>query len=162
MRPRDGGFDNNMNMNQDGVSSGTASTGSTDSAAADFSKGMHRRPEDIQIPSDIAGTTGTSQIGSTQTGQTTSDMAEMPGTSQDGSTQTGQMQDNYMPSDTNHGGMTGTSLQQQQDQPQEEEDQTDEAKTNAEPVDLKTWCILGGCALLLIAGIAIGTLYKRH
>ena len=141
MRPRGGGFDNNTNMNQDGVSSGTASTGSTDSAAADFSKDMHRRPEDSQMPSDIAGTTGTSQ---------------------DGSTQTRQMQDNYMPSDTSHGGMTGTSLQQQQDQPQEEEDQIDEAKTNAEPVDLKTWCILGGCALLLIAGIAIGTLYKRH
>ena len=46
MRPRGGGFDNNTNMNQDGVSSGTASTGSTDSAAADFSKDMHRRPED--------------------------------------------------------------------------------------------------------------------
>ena len=93
------------------------------------------------MPSDIAGTTATSQ---------------------DGSTQTGQMQDNHMPSDTNHGGMTGTSLQQQQDQPQEEEDQTDEAKTNAEPVDPKTWYILGGCTLLLIAGIAIGKLYKRH
>ena len=89
-------------------------------------------------------------------------MAEMPGTSQDGSTQAGQMQDNHLPSDTSHGGMTGNSLQQQQDQPQEEEDQADEAKTNAEPVDSKTWYILGGCTLLLIAGIAIGKLYKRH
>ena len=89
-------------------------------------------------------------------------MAEMPGTSQDGSTQAGQMQDNHLPSDTSHGGMTGNSLQQQQDQPQEEEDQADESKTKAEPVDPKTWYILGGCTLLLIAGIAIGKLYKRH
>ena len=185
MRPRGGGFDNNTNMNQDGVSSGTASTGSTDSAAADFSKDMHRRPEDSQMPSDITGTTGTSQDGSTQTGQTPSpsdmaempgtsqdgstqssqtpsDMAETPGTSQDGSTQAGQMQDNHMPSDTSHGGMTGNSLQQQHDQPQEEEDQADESKTKAEPVDSKTWYILSGCILLLIAGIAIGKLYKRH
>ena len=185
MRPRGGGFDNNTNMNQDGVSSGTASTGSTDSAAADFSKDMHRRPEDSQMPSDITEMPGTSQDGSTQTGQTRlpsditgmpgtnqddstqssqtpSDMAEMPGTSQDGSTQAGQMQDNHLPSDTSHGGMTGNSLQQQQDQPQEEEDQADESKINAEPVDPKTWYILGGCTLLLIAGIAIGKLYKRH
>ena len=185
MRPRGGGFDNNTNMNQDGVSSGTASTGSTDSAAADFSKDMHRRPEDSQMPSDITEMPGTSQDGSTQTGQTLlpsditgmpgtnqddstqssqtpSDMAEMPGTSQDGSTQAGQMQDNHLPSDTSHGGMTGNSLQQQQDQPQEEEDQADESKINAEPVDPKTWYILGGCTLLLIAGIAIGKLYKRH
>ena len=185
MRPRDGGFDNNTNMNQDGVSSGTASTGSTDSAAADFSKDMHRRPEDSQMPSDITEMPGTSQDGSTQAGQTLlpsditgmpgtnqddstqssqtpSDMAEMPGTSQDGSTQAGQMQDNHLPSDTSHGGMTGNSLQQQQDQPQEEEDQADESKTKAEPVDPKTWYILGGCTLLLIAGIAIGKLYKRH
>ena len=185
MRPRGGGFDNNTNMNQDGVSSGTASTGSTDSAAADFSKDMHRRPEDSQMPSDITEMPGTSQDGSTQTGQTLlpsditgmpgtnqdgstqssqtpSDMAEMPGTSQDGSTQAGQMQDNHLPSDTSHGGMTGNSLQQQQDQPQEEEDQADESKIKAEPVDPKTWYILGGCTLLLIAGIAIGKLYKRH
>ena len=139
MRPRGGRFGNNMN--QDGVSSGTASTGSTDSAAQDFSKGMHRRTDDSQMPSDIA---------------------EMPGASQDGSTQTGQMQDNQIPSDMSHGGMTGTSLQQQQDQSQEDEDQTDGTKTSAEPVDPETWCILGGCALLLIAGIAIVKLYERH
>ena len=139
MRPRGGRFGNNMN--QDGVSSGTASTGSTDSAAQDFSKGMHRRTDDSQMPSDIA---------------------EMPGASQDGSTQTGHMQDNQIPSDMSHGGKSGTSVQQQQDQSQEDEDQTDGTKTSAEPVDPETWCILGGCTLLLIAGIAIGTLYKRH
>ena len=86
----------------------------------------------------------------------------MPGASQDGSTQTGQM-----PSDMSHGGMTGGPMQerqeqQEQEQSQEEEDDAAAAKSNAEPVDLKTWCILGGCTLLLLAGIAVGKLYQRH
>ena len=87
-------------------------------------------------------------------------MAEMPGSSQDGSTQTGQM-----PSDMSHGGMTGGPMQErqeQQEQSQEEEDDAAAANSNAEPVDLKTWCILGGCTLLLLAGIAVGKLYQRH
>ena len=100
------------------------------------------------------------QDGSTQAGQVSQDMAEMPGSSQDGSTQTGQM-----PSDMSHGGMTGGPMQErqeQQEQSQEEEDDAAAANSNAEPVDLKTWCILGGCTLLLLAGIAVGKLYQRH
>ena len=87
-------------------------------------------------------------------------MAEMPGSSQDGSTQTGQM-----PSDMSHGGMTGGPMQErqeQQEQSQEEEDDAAAAKSSAEPVDPKTWCILGGCILLLLVGIAVGKLYQRH
>ena len=164
---------------------GSADTGSTDTAAAAFMEGMPGRPDSGQTPPDMTampdasqdGSTqagqvsqdmaempGASQDGSTQAGQVSQDMAEMPGASQDGSTQTGQLQ-GQMPSDMSHGGMTGGPMQErqeQQEQSQEEEDDAAAAKSNAEPVDLKTWCILGGCTLLLLAGIAVGKLYQRH
>ena len=189
MKHRGGRFNNNMNnMNQDGMSAGTTSTGSadtgsTDTAAAAVMDGMQGRPDGGQMPPDMTamqdasqdGSTQAGQVsqdmtamqdasqnGSTQAGQVSQDMAEMPGASQDGSTQTGQM-----PSDMSHGGMTGGPMQerqeqQEQKQSQEEEDDAAAEKSNAEPVDPKTWCILGGCTLLLLAGIAVGKLYQRH
>ena len=161
MKHRGGRFNNNMNnMNQDGMSAGTASTGSTDTAAAAVMDGMQGRPDGgqtPQMPADLEGMPDTSQDGSAQAGQVSQDMAEMPGSSQDGSTQTGQM-----PSDMSHGGMTGGPMQERQEQSQEEEDDAAAAKSSAEPVDPKTWCILGGCILLLLAGIAVGKLYQRH
>lgn len=164
MKHRGGRFNNNMNnMNQDGMSAGTASTGSTDTAAAAVMDGMQGRPDGgqtPQMPTDLEGMPDTSQDGSAQAGQVSQDMAEMPGSSQDGSTQTGQM-----PSDMSHGGMTGGPMQdrqEQQEQSQEEEDDAAAAKSSAEPVDSKTWCILGGCILLLLVGIAVVKLYQRH
>ena len=161
MKHRGGRFNNNMNnMNQDGMSAGTASTGSTDTAATAVMDGMQGRPDGgqtPQMPADLEGMPDTSQDGSAQAGQVSQDMAEMPGSSQDGSTQTGQM-----PSDMSHGGMTGGPMQERQEQSQEEEDDAAAAKSSAEPVDPKTWCILGGCILLLLAGIAVGKLYQRH
>ncbi|MDO4409294.1 MAG: carbohydrate-binding domain-containing protein [Eubacteriales bacterium] len=147
MKHRGGRFNNNLNnMNQDGMSAGTTSTGSadtgsTDTAAAAVMDGMQGRPDGGQMPPD---------------------MTAMQDASQDGSTQAGQM-----PSDMSHGGMTGGPMQerqeqQEQKQSQEEEDDAAAEKSNAEPVDPKTWCILGGCTLLLLAGIAVGKLYQRH
>ncbi len=139
MRPRGGRFGSNM---KNYTSAGTASTGSTDAAAADDMNEMQERPEGSQMPSD---------------------MTEMPdGTTQNDSAQAGQVQDSLMSPNMNHGRMTGSPMQQRQDQSQEEEDQAEETKSTAEPVDLKTWYILGGCTLLLLAGIAVGKLYKRH
>ena len=162
MRHRGGRFGSNMNQNY--TSAGTASTGSTDAAAADDMNEMQERPEDSQMPSDMTEMPdGTTQNDSAQAGQMTSDMAGMPdGTTQNDSAQTGQTQDSLMSPNMNHGGMTGSPMQQRQDQSQEEEDQAEETKSTAEPVDLKTWYILGGCTLLLLAGIAVGKLYKRH
>ena len=192
MNHRGGRFNNNMNnMNQDGMSAGTVSTGSTDTGSADtgstdtaaaaFMEGMPGRPDSGQTPPDMTAMPDASQDGSTQAGQVSQDMAEMPGASQDGSTQAGQVsqdmaempgasqdgstQTGQMPSDMSHGGMTGGPMQErqeQQEQSQEEEDDAAAANSNAEPVDLKTWCILGGCTLLLLAGIAVGKLYQRH
>ncbi len=190
MKHRGGRFNNNMNnMNQDGMSSGTASTGSTDTgstdtAAAAFMEEMPGRPDSGQMPPDMTAMQDASQDGSTQAEQVSQDMAEMPGTSQDGSTQAGQVsqdmaempgasqdgsaQAGQMSSDMSHSGMTGGPMQErqeqqeQQEQSQEEEDDAAAAKSNAEPVDLKTWCILGSCTLLLLVGIAVGKLYQRH
>ena len=161
MRPRGGRFGSNMNQNY--TSAGTASTGSTDAAAADDMNEMQERPEGSQMTSDMAGMPdGTTQNDSAQTGQVPSDMTEMPdGTTQNYSAQTGQTQDSLMSPNMNHRRMTGSPMQQRQDQSQEEEDQAEETKSTSEPVYLKTWYILGGCTLLL-AGIAVGKLYKRH
>ena len=101
---------------------------------------------------------GMSQDGSADTGteQAAPDMSAM---NQNGSADAGTGQ---MPSDTAQGEMAGGPMQVQQEQSQEEEDQADETQTAAEPLDAGTWGILGGCTVLLLAGIIIVKFYKRH
>ena len=101
---------------------------------------------------------GMSQDGSADTGteQAAPDMSAM---NQNGSADAGTGQ---MPSDTAQGEMAGGPMQMQQEQSQEEEDQADETQTAAEPLDAGTWGILGGCTVLLLAGIIIVKFYKRH
>ena len=101
---------------------------------------------------------GMSQDGSADTGteQAAPDMSAM---NQNGSADAGTGQ---IPSDTAQGEMAGGPMQVQQEQSQEEEDQADETQTAAEPLDAGTWGILGGCTVLLLAGIIIVKLYKRH
>ena len=101
---------------------------------------------------------GMSQDGSADTGteQAAPDMSAM---NQNGSADAGTGQ---MPSDTAQGEMTGGPMQMEQEQTQEEEDQADETQTAAEPLDAGTWGILGGCTVLLLAGIIIVKFYKRH
>ena len=101
---------------------------------------------------------GMSQDGSADTGteQAAPDMSAM---NQNGSADAGTGQ---IPSDTAQGEMAGGPMQVQQEQSQEEEDQADETQTAAEPLDAGTWGILGGCTVLLLAGIIIVKFYKRH
>ena len=101
---------------------------------------------------------GMSQDGSADTGteQAAPDMSAM---NQNGSADAGTGQ---IPSDTAQGEMAGGPMQVQQEQSQEEEDQADETQTTAEPLDAGTWGILGGCTVLLLAGIIIVKFYKRH
>ena len=134
------------NMHRGGMHAGgggrreNSSTNSTDTEAAD---------------PDMA---GMSQDGSADTGteQAAPDMSAM---NQNGSADAGTGQ---MPSDTAQGEMTGGPMQMEQEQTQEEEDQADETQTAAEPLDAGTWGILGGCTVLLLAGIIIVKFYKRH
>ena len=134
------------NMHRGGMHAGgggrreNSSTNSTDTEAAD---------------PDMA---GMSQDGSADTGteQAAPDMSAM---NQNGSADAGTGQ---MPSDTAQGEMAGGPMQVQQEQSQEEEDQADETQTAAEPLDAGTWGILGGCTVLLLAGIIIVKFYKRH
>lgn len=134
------------NMHRGGMHAGgggrreNSSTNSTDTEAAD---------------PDMA---GMSQDGSADTGteQAAPDMSAM---NQGGSADAGTGQ---MPSDTAQGEMAGGPMQVQQEQSQEEEDQADETQNAAEPLDAAAWGILGGCTVLLLAGIIIVTFYKRH
>ena len=134
------------NMHRDGMHAGgggrreNSSTNSTDTEAT--------HP-------DMA---GMSQDGSADTGteQAAPDMSAM---NQNGSADAGTGQ---IPSDTAQGEMAGGPMQVQQEQSQEEEDQADETQTAAEPLDAGTWGILGGCTVLLLAGIIIVKFYKRH
>ena len=106
-----------------------------------------------QMPPDMA------QSGSTSgdmAGQTPPDMAQ----NGDTSGEAGQM-----PSDMGQEGMTGGPMMQdqgQQEQSQEEEDQAAEDTVTAEPVTAESWGILGGCAALLAAAIAVAKFYKKH
>ena len=124
-----------------------------------------------QTPPDMAqnGSTSGDMAGQTppdmsQNGSTSGDMAGQtpPDMAQNGDTsgEAGQM-----PSDMGQEGMTGGPMMQdqgQQEQSQEEEDQAAEDTVTAEPVTAESWGILGGCAALLAAAIAVAKFYKKH
>ena len=69
-----------------------------------------------------------------------------------------------MPSDESNEGMTGKpSMQEQgqQEQSQAEEDLAAQDTVTAQPVDAKSWAVIGGSTVLLVAAAAIVLLYKR-
>ena len=85
------------------------------------------------------------------------------GSSGEGMTESGQGTPPQKPEDMQGGtGETVTQEHSQQEISQNEEDQAAEQTVTAQPVDSKTWAVLGGCAALLIAAIAVGMIYKRH
>ena len=69
-----------------------------------------------------------------------------------------------MPSDESNEGMTGKPSMQkqgQQEQSQAEEDLAAQDTVTAQPVDAKSWAVIGGSTALLVAAAAIVLLYKR-
>ena len=70
----------------------------------------------------------------------------------------------HMPSDESNEGMTGKPSMQkqgQQEQSQAEEDLAAQDTVTAQPVDAKSWAVIGGSTALLVAAAAIVLLYKR-
>ena len=70
----------------------------------------------------------------------------------------------HMPSDESDEGMTGKPSMQkqgQQEQSQAEEDLAAQDTVTAQPVDAKSWAVIGGSTALLVAAAAIVLLYKR-
>ena len=65
------------------------------------------------------------------------------------------------PADMGQEGMNGPMMQEEEQSQEEEDEAAQDTATSAEPVDAKTWGILGGCAALLAAAIGIGKFYKR-
>ena len=70
----------------------------------------------------------------------------------------------HMPSDESNEGMTGKPSMQkqgQQEQSQAEEDLAAQDTVTAQHVDAKSWAVIGGSTVLLVAAAAIVLLYKR-
>ena len=69
-----------------------------------------------------------------------------------------------MPSDESNEGMTGKPSMQkqgQQEQSQAEEDLAAQDTVTAQPVDAKSWAVIGGSTALLVGAAVIVLLYKR-
>ena len=101
-----------------------------------------------QTPPDMSGSGNTGMAA----GQTPPDMAQSGDTG---------MAAGETPADMGQEGMNGPMMQEEEQSQEEEDEAAQDTATSAEPVDAKTWGILGGCAALLAAAIGIGKFYKR-
>ena len=158
-----------------GESSEEISLDKVSASYGDGQSGMHggdmnqggKAGDESQMPPDMgqSGETGgggqmppdMSQSGETGGGdQMPPDMGQSGETSGD---------EGQMPSDESNEGMTGKpSMQEQgqQEQSQAEEDLAAQDTVTAQPVDAKSWAVIGGSTALLVAAAVIVLLYKRQ
>ena len=148
-----------------GGTTDSSATGSTDTETAAATEGMQGGPGGGQTPPDMSGSGNTGMAA----GQTPPDMAQSgdtgmaagqapPDMAQSGDTG---MASGETPADMGQEGMNGPMMQEEEQSQEEEDEAAQDTATSAEPVDAKTWGILGGCAALLAAAIGIGKFYKR-
>ena len=131
-----------------GGTTDSSATGSTDTETAAATEGMQGGPGGGQTPPDMSGSGNTGMAA----GQTPPDMAQSGDTG---------MAAGETPADMGQEGMNGPMMQEEEQSQEEEDEAAQDTATSAEPVDAKTWGILGGCAALLAAAIGIGKFYKR-
>ena len=133
-----------------GESSEEISLDEVSASYGDGQSGMHGGAGGGQMPPDM------SQSGETGGGdQMPPDMGQSGETGGD---------EGQMPSDESNEGMTGKPSMQkqgQQEQSQAEEDLAAQDTVTAQPVDAKSWAVIGGSTVLLVAAAAIVLLYKR-
>ena len=141
MKRRGGGF----RRFKSGSDSSTGSTDTEAAASTEEMPGGGMTPPDGMIPPD---------------GMTPPDMSD---TSQSGAADARIPQDaGQMSSGTEQNASNSGLMQEEQQQNEIIDTAQNQTTTSEEPIDAQTLKILAGCTLLLLAGIAIGKVYKRH
>ena len=149
-----------------GESSEEISLDEVSASYGDGQSGMHGGAGGGQMPPDMSQSGETGGGGQmppdmSQSGETGGGDQMPPDMGQSGETGGDEGQ---MPSDESNEGMTGKPSMQkqgQQEQSQAEEDLAAQDTVTAQPVDAKSWAVIGGSTALLVAAAAIVLLYKR-